>query len=114
MNLRWSEPWDIQCNFDQTWPNNGRPGCYAIFDRDLKLLYIGKTINFGKRLGEHFKVDPTDPTRKRGLPKTTEAWSPKAHYVLTVALDHAYEAPSLEEYLIEKLQPCGNRMGIRT
>ncbi|NMM46571.1 GIY-YIG nuclease family protein [Rhodospirillaceae bacterium KN72] len=114
MNMHWSDPWDIQCNFDQTWPNNGRPGCYAIFDHDLELIYIGKTNNLGKRLGDYFKVDPTDPTRKRGVPKIPEAWGAEPNFVLTVALDNAYEAPSLEEYLIEKFQPLGNTIGIKT
>lgn len=114
INLYWSEPWNIQCNFDQTWPNNGRPGCYAIFDCSFNLIYIGKAKNLGKRLGDYFKVDPDDPTRKRGVPKIKDAWKPDPNFVLTVGLDNAYEAPSLEEYLIEKLQPRGNRIGIRT
>lgn len=110
--LHWSGLWDIKCCFDQTWPNNGRPGCYAIFDRNRELIYVGKTNNLGKRLGDYFKTDPSDPTRKRGVPKAPEAWVPEPYFVLTVALAHAYEAPSLEAFLIEQLRPVGNKAGV--
>ena len=111
LKLFWSELWDLDTQFDQTWPNNKMAGCYAIFNGKKELLYIGKTNCMGSRLGTYFR---SDVPKNRGVPKDRNAWSATPRYVLTVGLENGYEASSLEEYLIQELRPCDNRLGKRT
>ena len=116
INLHWTPLWDIQTDFDKTWTNNERPGCYAIFDGDMNLLYIGKADKMGSRLGSHFRKDHTDPSGKKGVLCKPEQWKGEPKYVLTVAVDKNYEASSLEEFLIQEVKPLenikGNKNGI--
>ncbi|WP_151444881.1 nucleotide excision repair endonuclease [Halomonas lysinitropha] len=95
-------------SWPSTWPNNGLPGVYFIFDEDLVLLYVGKAKNLGSRLSSYFKYASDRTCRVKDT-----SWRVKPHFLLTASVDRFFEAPSLEEYLIEKLQPSHNSIGVR-
>lgn len=80
-------------------------GVYAIFDSRLRLLYIGKTVNFGSRLSQYFKYAPNKTCNVIG------DWgheSPES--LITIAVSEPFEASSFEEYLIGRLDPPLNRI----
>jgi len=85
-------------------PESRRPGCYAIFSEAGLLMYIGKASNgayVGGRLAAHLR-------------KLRAEWIPLAPgHVQIVEVDEAFEAPSLEEFLIRELQPPLNDRGRR-
>ncbi len=100
---------------DNAWPNGERAGVYAIFDDDVQLLWIGKASmnsSLGGRLYKYFREDRHNLDciiRHTG-------WSPRPAYVMTVAVprDMPFEAPALEKYLINRLQPRDNTIGVRS
>jgi hypothetical protein len=85
-------------------PASRRPGCYAIFSEAGSLMYIGKASNgayVGGRLAAHLR-------------KLRQEWILLAPgHVQIVEVDEAFEAPSLEEFLIRELQPPLNDRGRR-
>lgn len=92
-----------------TWPSPfpqvGYAGVYAIFDSELKLLYIGKTVNFGSRLSQHFKY-ASDRTCK-----VIGDWGQEPpESLITIAVSEPFEASSFEEYLIGRLDPPLNQI----
>jgi hypothetical protein len=100
---------------DQVWPATyphvSRAGVYLIFDDQARLLYVGKASmgnDIGSRLGSHFgyAVD-------RATCNARGNWTNKPRFVVTVAtpIDSIFEAPSLEEFLIDRLQPMENQRG---
>ncbi|WP_127560378.1 nucleotide excision repair endonuclease [Saccharospirillum alexandrii] len=96
-------------SWPRTWPNNGLPGVYFIFDENLSLLYIGKAKNLGSRLSSYFMYASDRSCRI----KETE-WRVKPHFIVTASIGEFFEAPSLEEYLIEQFQPSHNSVGVRS
>jgi hypothetical protein len=82
------------------------PGCYLIFDEELRLLYIGKASlnnSMGARIATHLKRDRATSEISFVHPDGTNPF-----YLQTVKVNKAYQAPSLEEYLIGELQPPRN------
>lgn len=75
------------------------PGVYQFFDKNQKILYVGKAKNLKKRVASYFRPQ-TDPK--------TSALMQHAHYikVITTATDN--EALLLESTLIKKLKPKYN------
>ncbi|MAI30346.1 MAG: hypothetical protein CMM07_01590 [Rhodopirellula sp.] len=98
---------DSEYAWPSIWPNNGLPGVYFIFDENLSLLYIGKAKNLGRRLSSYFSYASDRSCRV----KETE-WSVKPHFLVTASIGEFFEAPSLEEYLIEKFKPSHNTVGV--
>jgi hypothetical protein len=91
------------------WPNVDNPGVYLVFDANLKVLYVGKaslTQNFGTRLAEYFQYE-----KSTGSCEVRGGWSRRPEYVGTIPVEAAFEAPSLEEYLIQELCPSDNTVG---
>ena len=89
----------------QPWPQGDSPGCYVFYCGKMGLLYIGKASNasaMAHRLSTYFRV--------RGLerPEPRHSWPQPPHYVQTIKVHEAFEAPSLEEFLIRELRPVGN------
>src|SRR5437660_1185859 len=87
------------------WPQGDSPGCYAIYCEQMGLLYVGKVSNAGAmahRLSKHFR------TQDLGRPEMQGSWPRMPHYVQTIKVHEAFEAPSLEEFLIRELNPPGN------
>lgn len=94
-----------------TWPNSDKAGIYAFLDRELNVVYIGKSsMNsfLGARLSSYCGY---------GEEKICElkhsTWTIQPRYVWTVGVadDLSFEAPALEEYLIMRLKPVDNVAG---
>lgn len=93
---------------DQMWQNADKPGLYFLFDQTQKLLYIGKASfgsNIGVRIGERFSSKDCSCIDPRFEAVTCLA---------TIALprDRAFEAPSIEEFLISHIKPQLNTIGV--
>lgn len=103
-----SEPYDMQKNWPDPWPNNMLAGAYLLFSDSYELLYVGKASLIGRRLMAHFQYSAD---RKSGVAVDTEASGTR--YIVTVGLHHVFSwlAPSLEEYLIANLKPNRNKIG---
>ena len=67
------------------------PCVYLIFDKNDKLLYIGKANSLGRRLSRH------------------HVYNPSIHKVRFIFCESESEAYSLEEKLIAKYRPPKNR-----
>lgn len=88
-------------------------GVYAFFNKNDELLYVGKASHnssLGHRVCSYFYAKPDSCGAK---PRHPWAEKGRPRYALITATDFAFEAPSLEEYLIEALQPPENTMGKR-
>jgi hypothetical protein len=103
----------VVSGWPKEYPNSSRKGGYAIFGRTGKLLYIGKaSMNhyIGSRLGNYF--------RQKKLTKACvpihNGWSERPSCISTIAVpdEMSFEAPALEEYLIQRLNPSHNVMGL--
>jgi len=100
-----SRLYDLQRDYRQPYPNGNKSGVYVIYSEQGD--YIGKASLLGPRLSAHFVWN----NERRMLVPTMKRWGDTPpRYVQTVATRHAYEAPSLEEYLILKLRPRKNRL----
>lgn len=92
---------------ESSWPHCTKPGVYVLFNNS-EVVYIGKAscnTNLGYRLGAHFYTD--------GRPKAD--WATGVTHVRTIPVEaeHAFEAPAIEEYLIQRLNPPLNVTGRR-
>lgn len=101
---RWPEPW----------PNGLSRGVYFVLARGGGLLYVGKAsikATIGSRLAHWFQTEKATQACKVVHP----GWTDKPMYVATLAVadDMSFEAPALEEYLIQKLSPPDNVRGRR-
>lgn len=90
-------------------PNTGTRMVYLIFDSELSLLYVGMTTlthPTRTRLGDYFGY-----VSGRGsgclIKPMTPPWKARPYYVRTIPLS-PNEAPVLEAYLIQKLNPPEN------
>jgi hypothetical protein len=86
-------------------PESAKSGCYVFYSQSGEVLYIGKaslTASMGSRLASHDRAIPRSP------------WREQAAFVQFVSVAEPFEAPSLEEFLIEKLRPIGNIRGGRS
>lgn len=96
-----------------SWKNGTIPfatdaGCYLFYSESGDLLYIGKASlmsSLGARIASYYGRAPDYPLKHSG-------WTSSPSYLLIVKMNEPWEAPSLEEYLIAKLQPCDNDRGI--
>lgn len=85
-------------------PFRGDSGCYLFYDETGRLLYVGKARNLGARIGHYFTSPPFAPT-------AGHVWSAMPRHALVIKVEKTWEAPSLEEYLIDRLQPSDNTRG---
>ncbi|WP_143748219.1 GIY-YIG nuclease family protein [Burkholderia sp. JKS000303] len=94
-----------------SFPNSAAAGVYLVFDREDRLLYIGKADGLGKRLGAHFGWNPD---RTAGFVKNPKLEN--AHAVRTIGLpaESWFEAAAIEALLIRKLDPDLNVVGRET
>ena len=82
----------------QTLPDN--PGIYQYFDKDGKILYVGKAKNIKKRVSSYFnKVHDTG---------RTNVMVRKIHQIKHIVVPTETDALLLENNLIKKLQPRYN------
>jgi excinuclease UvrABC nuclease subunit len=99
------------------YPNSEGRGVYLILSKAEVPLYIGKAVKqrLGNRLGVYFGTDrKTKGCLVRHPIAVGKGWSERPTYIVTVAVpnDLGDEATRLETYLIEKLQPSDNIVGI--
>jgi hypothetical protein len=87
------------------WPGHDHPGVYFIFGEGLQLLYIGRAALLGRRLHEYFKYVSGAGSGCRVVHTT---WKSQPRFVSTIALENAFEAGAVEEYLIGILKPEEN------
>lgn len=92
------------------WENSKSAGVYVIFSSDETTLYVGKAWFLGQRLADHFRKD----AKGACVSPANYIWSKLPMYVITIAVpsDKRFVASCLEEYLIEKLQPLDNTIGV--
>ena len=97
----------------QNFPNAGKPGVYLVFDDSELLLYVGKSeTDVQSRLGRYFGYE-TGRTGPCKIKSISPPWKVRPHFVRTIAVKDSKEAPLLEEFLIDVLQPPENTRGIR-
>lgn len=92
---------------EYSWPGNQKAGVYLILDEYNNIIYVGQSASLGSRFYHYFKGSDGIFTYREG------SWStiPKS-IVAIIAPDNAkYQRLSLEEYLIERLQPSDNING---
>lgn len=106
-----SDGYRIHRDWPADFPHGARPGCYAFFDDGGTLLYLGKAscgANIGRRAGTRFRWNKEkECVEYTGWKK---AWE-HVTVLHTIPVHEAHQAPSLEEYLIERLHPVHNRSG---
>jgi len=107
-----SDVYNIEEGFKErvSYPNAASAGVYAIFDPDQRLLYVGKSGNIGKRMSAYFKYENFGEGTLQ-LRDPEENWHGRPTYLVTVPVNQFWEASSLEEFLIHKLQPPVNING---
>ena len=98
------DPYETRENGTNQWPyeypNLAARGVYFFFDADMELVYIGKAScdsSFVQCFSRHIAGGIHD---SRGTPKGNWARSPK--YRANLPMQYPHEAPSLEEWLIER------------
>ncbi|MBD5295989.1 MAG: GIY-YIG nuclease family protein [Bacteroides sp.] len=99
---------DETYGFKQQWPGNGKAGVYLILDKDQQVIYVGQTSSFGSRFYQYFK-----PAGDLCIIRSS-FWEGAPRYIVAIPVpnqDKKYERLSLEEYLIEKLNPIDNTRG---
>jgi hypothetical protein len=82
-------------------------GCYFFYSEDGTLLYVGKAStgnDLAGRVTRYFKTSPN-------FGPVHEGWSKTPYYLQTLKVSDPHQAPSLEEFLIHKLQPPDNKLG---
>jgi len=100
-----SELYDLDIDWPNTYPNNLSPGVYALLDENKDLYYVGSTIvAIGIRFKEYFSYD----SDKKCI-KSIEFKNISFLTTLCIAGDNKFLAPALEYFMISKLQPAGNK-----
>lgn len=97
---------DDEYGFKDCWPCNEQAGVYLILDENKEVIYVGQAKILGIRFYYHFK--PVD-----GKCVLRGQWRKKPKYIVALPApdDAKYERLSLEEYLIQNLQPIDNTLG---
>jgi hypothetical protein len=105
---------DPALDWPKAWPFGDRQGVYFIFGSAFRLLYVGKASmrhRLGDRLSSYVQYErPAMTCRVVHL-----GWSQQPRFVATLAVPDkmSFEAPALEEYLIQTLSPPDNVHGRR-
>ena len=98
---------------DDDWPNGDEAGVYIFLGSKFNLLYIGKTslLKLKDRLSAYFRYGDLNRCR---IPDE-HGWTEKPEFVVTIGIlaKTAFESAALEEYLISRLQPSQNTIGIK-
>ena len=103
-----SRLYDLQTEWKSTeFPYSDDHGCYVFYSETYKLLYIGKASlkhALGARIAGYFRWN----IERETLVADGE-WKPSPpRFLQTVKVNEAFEAPSLEEYLLRELDPPAN------
>lgn len=95
---------DNEYGYTKEWPNNNMPGVYFVLDQNEELLYIGQSKSLGKRLYNHFPPSSNGCTIKEGEKLKGACYL----YTTSCPKEKPWERLSLEEYLINELNPPRN------
>jgi excinuclease ABC subunit C len=79
----------------------GKPGVYQYFDKDEKIIYVGKAKNLKKRVSSYFNKDQTAHGKVAILVK-------KIADIKFIVVETEFDALLLENNLIKKYQPRYN------
>jgi len=96
---------------DDDWPNGDKAGVYIFLDSKLNVLYIGKASLLKDRFAAYFRYDDLNRCR---IPDE-HGWEVKPEFVATIGIPvkTAFESSAIEEYLITRLQPSENTIGMK-
>lgn len=78
-----------------------KPGVYQYFDREGKILYVGKAKSLKKRVSSYFQKEHYENNKTRVLVS-------RIHDIRTIVVDTELDALLLENNLIKKYQPRYN------
>jgi hypothetical protein len=97
----------------RSWPFGHRAGVYMIYSMAFKILYIGKA-SMKKRLGD--RLYTYFGNGEKCILRAHHKWPDPPRFLVNIAVpaDMPFEAPSIEEYLIGKLNPIWNVVGRRS
>jgi hypothetical protein len=103
---------EVTSKWPEAWPFGNRQGVYFVFGSQARLLYIGKASMrhpVGARLSSWFQY--AKPSG--GCKVVHNGWSEPPRFIAVIAVPEgmAFEAPALEEFLIERLSPPDNVKG---
>lgn len=79
-----------------------KPGVYCYYDKNGKVIYVGKAKNLKKRVSSYFRKTPDSGKTKVLVSKIAD--------IKTIVVDNQYDALLLENTLIKKYQPKYNVM----
>jgi hypothetical protein len=83
-------------------------GCYLFWSARTELLYVGKVSlkhNICSRLKTYFRWDEN---KTAVVPTPGHTWTSAPVFVQVIKVREPYQAPSLEEFLTDKLNPSDN------
>lgn len=100
----------VESQWGEPYPNADRMGVYLVFGQTGTLIYVGKAslgTTIGGRLGTYF-------AGKKECRLLTTDWAERPAYIATIAVppDSSFEAAALAEYIIERLRPVDNELGL--
>jgi hypothetical protein len=101
-NVNVSQEYDLKADWALSFPNAERAGCYCFYDADDRLLLVGKS-SFGNTIGNRIMS-----RFRNGDVRSDDIFSCEPKTIITVGVEKAWEAPSLEEFLIARLNPSDN------
>lgn len=103
-------PKEDEYGYTKSWPGNGSAGVYFLMSEDNHLIYVGQSKDLGQRFYQHF---PPKENSSKSTCTFSENWSIKPYsiYVTTTPENAKWERLSLEEYLIQNLNPIDNKQG---
>ena len=107
--LEMTDVYDLEKDWNESYPGVGLPGVYFFADENRKTQYIGKSSSeLGKRLGDYWKDG-----NGKAVPKNDKSKGVRYIATITVSEDRAFEASSIEEWLIREIKPKppGNKLG---
>jgi hypothetical protein len=97
---------NVELTWRDPWPFGPRAGVYFVYAENGELIYIGKANVLGNRFYTYFGAGSECVYK--------ESWGTPPRYIRAVAvpIDMPFEALALEAYLISKLKPKHNTLGI--
>lgn len=90
------------------WPHGDDAGCYVMYSAERKLLYIGLAGHIASRLNSWFRYNMRESHESPWTSVAKGNWNEQPKYLQTIKANIAYEAPSLEAFLIGVLNPSEN------